>query len=362
MSIGIGIIGLGWISQKIHLPFFTNNSDIDFVGVFDIDDFKVNEVKKNFKINQVFNTYDSLIKCKKINIVVIATPNHLHQTQINEAIINNKYVFSEKPLCINGLELENLKALESHLGNLFPLLPSRYTQEVNKVKELIGTIGDIYKVKGTWNRGNGIPTSSWFTNKNKSGGGVLIDLGSHIIDVIFYLLDFPDILNSNSFLSNNFLNQNEKKANWHESNTDKKNTRISDSVEDNAQVFLKSRDMSIYIDLSWASVRKYDESTFEIHGTKGSIIMKTLFGFSRNRYLDNSTIVYEVDQKEEIVIQMKNNNPSSYYFEMLENNLAKVKRKESNIDYVKNAFKTIDIIDRLYTNQNLGINEEVYYV
>lgn len=354
MNIGIGIVGLGWISEKVHLPFFSNNDDVNFIGVFDIDSDRAKMIKDKFKVDKIFNTYESLINSSKIDVVIIATPNHLHFNQVKEAIMMDKFVFCEKPLCITVEEVEGLKKLGGKLKNLFPLLPSRYTQEIQKTKEIVGGIGEIYKVKSSWNRGNGIPNSPWFTNKNRSGGGVLMDLGPHILDVVFYLLDFPTVLSQVSFLSSNFINQHEKIANWHGGNQTEHTTINHQGIEDNAQLFLKTEQMSINIDLSWAGIQKFDETKFEIHGTKGVIKIDMLFGFSQNRKINESTITYLKDNKEDEVIKFKNNNPIDYYYFMLSENLNKVKNKQFNLNYVFNSLKTMDIIHKAYKNNDIG--------
>lgn len=147
VSIGVAIVGLGWISEKIHLPFFTNNNLINFIGVFDVNFDRAKEVKEKFKIDQIFNSYESLLESSKIDIVVIATPNHLHFTQIKKAILIDKIVFCEKPICINEEEVEDLRKLGLKLGNLFPLLPSRFKQEIQETKRILTDIGKIYKVR-----------------------------------------------------------------------------------------------------------------------------------------------------------------------------------------------------------------------
>ncbi|ODP26041.1 Inositol 2-dehydrogenase [Paenibacillus nuruki] len=173
MSIGIGIIGLGWISQKIYLPYFLNNEAVNKIVIYDID---LNKTKNTPIPSSVLivNTLEALLSLSDIDAVFIATPNFLHCEHIIKALQADKIVFCDKPICINKEQVKSLEDINClYPDRLFPLLPNRFRQDIQYIKSVLENddIGNVYKIKAHWIRDSGIPGSSWFLDSKKAGGG-----------------------------------------------------------------------------------------------------------------------------------------------------------------------------------------------
>ncbi|MDA1763998.1 Gfo/Idh/MocA family oxidoreductase [Bacillus cereus] len=351
MKQGVGIVGAGWIAEKVHLPFILANPNVNYVGVYDVDNIRLQSIVNENSNIRSYNSYDDVLRDENIDIVIILTPNFLHFKQIKQAIYYGKKVFCEKPICINN-EIDDLKKLmmEKKDYYIYPLLPNRYKAEINELRSAIKEIGEVYKVYAGWTRGKGIPTSGWFLDKNKSGGGVLVDLGSHLVDVLLYILEFPKIELCEGNLVSHFTTGENNRATWREKKVIKKYEEFQDTVEDSAQVFLKNKKTSMVIDLCWDSYLNEDKTYFEIHGTQGFVRLETLFGFS-NRIKENKAklILTSENKSYSKTFDIFNRHEPYHlmledYFEMAANN------QQLNIEDI---MKSIELLSEIYRRSEL---------
>lgn len=356
MGIGIGIVGLGWISEKIYLPFFLNHMEVQKIAVYDID-----PKKRALLVNSprviATNTLKDLLNSPDIDAVFIASPNYLHYKHIMESLQSGKIVFCDKPICINAEQVEQLIEAIAHYPNrLFPLLPNRFRQDMLHIKSLLDSneIGKVYKIKAHWLRDRGIPGSAWFLNKEKSGGGVLVDLGTHMIDLINWLCGPRDILRVAAHKSSVFL-KSDRYAAWHN------NKEVEDfqaNVEDNISIFAQSKYISWFLNLAWAGFVGYDETYFEMHGESGVIIYKGLFGFSSNIKEEISSVSIRTNESSHKTFFdiSRRNMP---YFSMLAESVEWIKGSKVPSLNVKDALDTISLIDLIYKSSEINDDLEM---
>lgn len=294
MGIGVGVVGIGWIAEKIYLPYLLNAKFIDKVMIYDIDDKKTELITKKSSETKLSCTKElnkDIFLNNIIDVVIILTPNYMHFDLIKRSIENNKKVFCEKPLCINNEELNQLvKIIDKKKGYLLPLLSSRYRKEIELLKKQIELeqVGVIKNIKMGWIRNKGLPGQEWFLNKELSGGGVLIDLGSHILDILSYIFELKNPTNIISTIKNFSEGNNESVANWHGEKSSLKNFTMN--VEDNVTLSMHFNNISCAIDLAWASANKYDQTFIEVNGSRGTMRLNTLFGFSENTDLERAIL------------------------------------------------------------------------
>jgi predicted dehydrogenase len=150
-------------------------------------------------------------------------------------------------------------------------------------------IGNIQHMHAFWIRKNGIPRpGSWYTNKKLSGGGVLVDIGSHILDICLMILKDFEHHNIDAWTWNNKETKSKGPAEWFK-NDNEYNDAID--VEDNAvSKILLANGITLTIGVKWKSAVKNDFTYFRIQGDNGWIELKTLFGFSPDRLWPTSLI------------------------------------------------------------------------
>jgi UDP-N-acetylglucosamine 3-dehydrogenase len=207
----LGIIGLGYIG-KIHLRHGLKLKNANIVAVSDISE---KALAKAMGIKKTYNNYELLLKDPEINAVVIALPTHLHLQCAKKAAEAKKHIFLEKPMARTVEEAkEIISAAEKNSVKLMMGYPMRFDTSFRDLKEEInnGTLGDIEVVNANYvstgpffHRADGyspVPVPEWWFNKELTGGGVLIDLGSHIINLLRWL--FGEITDIRSNLRHRF--------------------------------------------------------------------------------------------------------------------------------------------------------------
>ena len=179
----VSIIGCGLIGMKRAEAL---SEDIQLIGCYDVDQEKSNAFAKKFNI-RAFNSLDDLFSFQNLDFVIIAT-RHDSLAEISiQSIKAGINVFVEKPGAMNYQELKNViynakkKNIKIHIG-----FNHRYHPAIVKAREIIasGEIGDLMFLRGMYGHGGRVGyEKEWRADKAKSGGGELIDQGSHLLDL-----------------------------------------------------------------------------------------------------------------------------------------------------------------------------------
>jgi len=182
MIINIGIIGYGLIGQKRHLAL-PDNTKLIACADSNLESISVLE-KANIKI---FENWNDLLNIPEIDLVIISTPHNVLAEIGIAALKSGKHVLIEKPAARNYKELEPLLDVMQHKGKLVHVgFNHRYHRSIIKAKEIIeaGKLGEIMFIRGRYGHGGRLGyDQEWRANKAVSGGGELIDQGSHLIDL-----------------------------------------------------------------------------------------------------------------------------------------------------------------------------------
>ena len=189
MGMNLGIIGAGAIGN-VHADTATR-AGIPIAGVWDVNPAKGAAFSKKHSTARTCASVKELLAMKEVDAVVVAVPNIDHAQVACEALEAGKTVFLEKPMALNVAECDKIiSVLERTKGRLQMGFVSRSTPASRNVKHFIdaGTFGNIYHMKCSLYRRRGVPgLGGWFTTKAMSGGGPLIDLGVHVIDLSLFL-------------------------------------------------------------------------------------------------------------------------------------------------------------------------------
>jgi predicted dehydrogenase len=148
----------------------------------------------------VSGSFDELIATRPDG-VVIATPSALHAQQSIEALSKGIAVFCQKPLARSASETRQVISAAMKSNTLLGVdLSYRFTEGMQKIKKLShGELGKIFAIDLVFNNAYG-PDKPWFYNARLSGGGCLIDLGIHLVDLALWILNFPEVVNVSSTL------------------------------------------------------------------------------------------------------------------------------------------------------------------
>ncbi|MBR6558212.1 MAG: Gfo/Idh/MocA family oxidoreductase [Clostridia bacterium] len=269
----IGVIGCGNMGRGVHIEAYKRMKNIEVVSVCDVLRDRAELASSMVGGNaQVFESYTDLINAGGIDAVDICTPNYLHSVIAVEALNAGLHVFCEKPDAVSVAEAEKMKAAAEASGKVLMVMRNnRYHGVSSYLKKYIeaGKMGEIYTARCGWIRRRGIPgKGGWFTTKAQSGGGPLIDLGVHMIDLTMWLMGNPKPVAVTGCTYSKFSGTNIEDS-VHSKFGDKKEDGTFD-VEDLAMGFIRfDNGATLQVECSWASNIEQSHRFFELRGTKG---------------------------------------------------------------------------------------------
>ena len=199
-KIKVGIIGTGGISN-CHFTGYKSRNDVDVVACCDIDFEKAKKYAEEKGIPHAYPSYDEMLKNEKLDAVSVTTWNAAHKCATIAALNAGVNVICEKPMAMNAAEAREMAEAAKKSGKLLMVgFVRRYGNDAAVVKKFIdaGQFGEIYYAKATYLRRNGCP-GRWFGDKEYSGGGPLIDLGVHVMDLVRYLAGSPKPVSAYGF-------------------------------------------------------------------------------------------------------------------------------------------------------------------
>jgi len=259
-TVRVGVIGCGAIAEYVHLPAYKENPMARLIAVCDINKERAKKVAEAFEAESWYIDYKELLKRDDIDAVSICTPNHLHCEQAVAAAEAGKHILLEKPMALTLRECDEIiNACKKSGVKLMIGTNSKFDPVYQRVKTLIdqALIGKILIIKHHMAHSGPYKiwpaASDWFFDKDKVGGGCLMDLGSHAFDLLRWLAgDVTSVM----AIGGAFIKKDKK-------------------MEDNALVLLTFKEgMLGEADFSWTYKGGYEVTT-EIIGTEGAIFVET---------------------------------------------------------------------------------------
>ena len=184
----IGIIGCGGIANGKHMPSLAKLDTAEMVAFCDIVEERAIKAKEKYGTPEadVYTDYKELLADKTIDVVHVLTPNRMHSVITVDALESGKHVMCEKPMAINSEEAKKMLDAAKRTGKKLTIGYQQRHRAMNiylKNEADAGTFGDIYYAKATALRRRAVPTWGVFLNEYEQGGGPLIDIGTHALDM-----------------------------------------------------------------------------------------------------------------------------------------------------------------------------------
>jgi len=256
-------IGLGM--GRHHAKAFAEDGRTELVAVCDLDTSRCDRIihENDWSGVRCYTDYKRMLKVEKPAAVSVALPNFLHSPVSVDCLNSGAHVICEKPMAMNVRECERMiRAARRHDRQLMINFSYRYMPQSRFLKGLVdeGRLGKVYYARTGWHRRRGIPgLGGWFTTKKLSGGGPLIDLGVHRIDLAWWLMGSPDPVTVSASTYSVFGPRMAKERGG------------TFTVEDLAAGIVRFRNGStLLIEVSWASNSGERERMFtELYGDAG---------------------------------------------------------------------------------------------
>ncbi|WP_168120591.1 Gfo/Idh/MocA family oxidoreductase [Paenibacillus sp. HB172176] len=269
-KIRIGIIGAGNIGG-VHAKEFTKLSEqCEVTAITDAYLPLAEEKAKLYGIANVAASPEELINRADVDAVVIGVPNQFHAPLAIGALEAGKHVLLEKPMGINSEAAGQIYRAAKKTDRIVMIAHQmRWESIAMQIKEQVerGELGKIYTAKTGWYRRKGIPGwGTWFTRMDQSGGGPLIDIGVHMLDLALYMMGNPKPVSVYGSTYAAFGPERKGIGTWGRPNWD----GIYD-VEDLATAMIKMEDgSSLTLEVSWAVHMDTENAPFvHLMGTEG---------------------------------------------------------------------------------------------
>ena len=267
----VGVIGCG--AGLFHLEGYAEEPRAEVVALAGLDTDRCESLAKRFDIPHVYREYQELLERDDIDAVSIAVPNILHMPVAKAAFEAGKHVLIEKPLARNAAEgVAMVEAAREHNKVLGVSFQRRTRHDVQLLKEAYeaGKFGNVYYSKAWWMRRSGIPgLGSWFTSKEAAGGGPLIDLGVHVLDMLMYVLGNPEV---HSVTGTTYSEIGPSgRGGWPDQRRQQMSADQKYEVEDLASAFVRMKNGgTMLLEASWASFTEMkDDFGIQIYGSEG---------------------------------------------------------------------------------------------
>ena len=251
-QVRFGVIGAGQISYSA-CESIAKHADAGVVANFDPDAGRRDLLADKFGVKSRYDSAEALLADENVDAVYVAVPNKFHAPLAKQALEAGKNVILDKPFALNLAEAKGVVAAAQKSGKTFTLgMNQRFGRDQQKVKALVegGKLGEVYHVKSFWFRRSGIPKmGTWFGNKELSGGGCLLDIGVHLLDLALYLTDNFEPVSVFGQTYTKFGNRGLGEGGWGMS--DKQDLKFD--VDDFATALIKFKNgLSVNLDVSWA--------------------------------------------------------------------------------------------------------------
>ncbi len=193
-KVRIGVIGCGGIAKQKHLPSYKGLSTCELVAFCDIIEERAVFAKENYGTPEcaTYVDYKELLKDKSIDAVLVLTHNAAH-CEITVAALNaGKHVLCEKPMAMNYAEAKKMIDARDKSGKILTIgYQNRFRPDSMYLKKLADAdkFGDIYYAEATALRRRAVPTWGVFIDEEKQGGGPLIDIGTHALDLTLFVMN-----------------------------------------------------------------------------------------------------------------------------------------------------------------------------
>jgi len=340
-KVRVGIIGAGWPGQQ-HARAVRASPNAVLQALAEPDEERAAEFCAPYGPKSIYPDYSDLLGDPQVDAVVICLPNHLHFPATLAALHAGKHVLCEKPPTLNSAEMRVLqeearkRALVYYFGRQF-----RFTPAMRSARDLIvrEELGRIYFAEAVWVRSRGIPSGlgGWFTDKKRSGGGALIDIGIHALDSAWYLMGTPRPLSVTAAVFQNF--------------THLVQTPVFD-VEDAAFAFIRFENGAVVqLKSSWAgnltdeipegSVFGRELNNCTIYGTKATVRLRPLMLFR--------------DQNGKLVDQPLRPPDNADSFELqMQNFVDAVAGRAAATNSARQAVYLMEMLDAIYLSSSTG--------
>lgn len=281
-TVRVGVVGVGIGNE--HIKGYKQLRNAEVVALCDVNEERARQVAQNNELTdiQFYTDHREMLEKAGIDAVSVCVPNVLHRPIAVDSLNAGKHVLCEKPLAMNAREAQKIvEAAATNNRKCMVAQVLRFSPATRFLKQLVsnGELGNIYYAHAGVLRKSGIPGyGGWFTTKEQSGGGPLIDLGVHYLDLTWWLCGCPRPVAATGATYAEFGPKGKGVGGW-----GSQNPKGNFNVEDLAVGMIRFENgLTINLEVSWALHNRKTTSWMELFGSEGGCEWGENFGIYRN--------------------------------------------------------------------------------
>ncbi|TDF99473.1 Gfo/Idh/MocA family protein [Paenibacillus piri] len=352
-KVRVGIIGTGGIGMSKHLPSLSKLPQVEITAFCDLVEEKARQAAQTFGAanSGVYTDYRKLLEDRSIDVVHVCTPNSSHAEITVAALEAGKHVMCEKPMAISSADARLMLQASKRTGKKLSIgYQNRFRPDSLVLKSLCeqGEFGDIYLGKAFALRRRGVPTWGVFLDKELQGGGPLIDIGTHALDLTLWMMDNYKPVSVTGSVLHKLGNTKNAANTWGPWDPDKF------KVEDSAFGFIKMENGAVItLEASWAlNSLEIREAKTLLCGTLGGADMEEGLRINGERLsrlyetkikFDGDAVVFYSGKKDETPADME----ARLWIECIQNDTEPVVKAEQ-------ALVVSEILEAVYQSAETG--------
>lgn len=280
--LGVAVVGAGSIAAA-HLDAYAGQADSELVAVVDRHPDRATALAARYGAPATYGSLAEALTDDRIQAVSLCTANESHGSLAVAALEAGRHVLVEKPLATSVPEAEAVATAAGRSGGVVQVgFVRRFSGNVRTLKRFVdaGDLGEIYYARASNLRRAGHP-GGWYGDRERSGGGPLIDIGSHVLDLCWYLMGRPEPV---TVSGNTYTRLGERDGRGPHRYRAAEAAAVS-SVEDLANAAIRfSNGASLLLDASYSLHAPQDRLSVSIHGDRGGAEVEPALRLATERH------------------------------------------------------------------------------
>ena len=191
----VGLLGAGAVAQTAHLPAYRRFRKAELVAICDNEPGKLRALRERTGVAHATPSLDEFLALPDIDAVDICLPSHEHRDAVIRCLEAGKHVLCEKPLGLTAAEVDDILAVHERSGrHLLVGMNNRYRDDSILLRRFIqdGALGEVFHARAGWlKRRERVKPGAWQHDRARSGGGVVMDIGIQLLDLVLWLCGYP---------------------------------------------------------------------------------------------------------------------------------------------------------------------------
>ncbi|QOR71619.1 Gfo/Idh/MocA family oxidoreductase [Ruania alkalisoli] len=267
-----GVVGLGWAGQQ-HMAGYHALDGVELVGLAGMEEHLLAELGKRYDVPGRYASLEAMLAEANLDVLSIATPTAMHAPMAIAALGAGVHVLCEKPMAPTAAEAERMVEAAQRADRVLEItFNKRHRAPARTLRRLVadGVLGRVYYAKAGWVRRKGIPgLGTWFTRKESAGGGPMMDIGIHALDLALHVLGEPGVRTVSAATYAEFGPRGRGGGSYGVGARTAEDTTVYE-VEDLGTALLRlDNDATLMLEASWAQFVDHDRFYLELFGTEG---------------------------------------------------------------------------------------------